>query len=99
MRSFSSQDTEIVVFHPRLKKDAQKVLEVLQQRKPIMVNLGNLSSTERQRFVDWVSGGINAIDGRIVWIGNLTFLFVPSHVKVSGHPCKTYSVSPNMKAS
>ncbi|WP_013324707.1 cell division protein SepF [Gloeothece verrucosa] len=98
MRSLSTQDTEIIVFHPRLKEDAQTVLEILQQRKPVMVSLGNLSLTERQRFVDWVTGGIHAIDGRTVWIGNLTFLFLPSHIQVTGNTNK-YSVAPKLKAS
>ncbi|WP_013322005.1 cell division protein SepF [Gloeothece verrucosa] len=90
------KDSEIVVLELHSEKDTEQALSILRQRKPVILKLTRLKPEKAQRVVDWMAGGTYAIDGRTVWIGEQTFLFVPSSVEVVSSKKKPSSISPRL---
>ncbi|ACK68721.1 protein of unknown function DUF552 [Gloeothece citriformis PCC 7424] len=90
------KDFEIVVLEIHSEQDTEKALQILRQRKPVILKLTRLKPEKAQRVVDWMAGGTHAIDGRTLWIGEQTFLFVPSSVQIVSSKNKPVSISPQV---
>lgn len=75
--------SEVVVFEPHSFEEMPKVIQALQQRRSVVLNLNVMDPDEAQRAVDFVAGGTYAIDGHQERIGESIFLFTPNTVKVS----------------
>lgn len=90
------KDSEIVVLELHSEEDTEQALQILRQRKPVILKLTRLKPETAQRVVDWMAGGTYAIDGRTLWIGEQTFLFVPSSVQIISAQNKPISISPSL---
>lgn len=90
------KESEIVVLELYSEQDTEQALQILRQRKPVILKLTRLKPETAQRVVDWMAGGTYAIDGRTLWIGEQTFLFVPSSVQVVSSQNKPVSISPSL---
>ncbi|ACK70322.1 protein of unknown function DUF552 [Gloeothece citriformis PCC 7424] len=99
LESISQNNSNLVVFQPQSLDEVTAVLETLRNRQAIVVNLNKLFSSQVQTFIDWVAGGTYAIDGQTIWVGELTFMFVPSNVKVTSQNNKRCLVSFNHNVS
>ena len=73
---------EVVVMTPcRFAQGTEAVLAVQQQRM-VVLQLGAMDSEEAQRTIDFVSGGVYAMDGQSERLGEAVFLFAPSLVAI-----------------
>jgi cell division inhibitor SepF len=75
--------SEVVVIEPHAFEEMPKVIEILKERRSVVLNLNVMDPEEAQRAVDFVAGGTYAIDGHQERIGESIFLFTPNCVKVS----------------
>ncbi len=79
---FRDRPPEVVVIHPVAFTDVQLALRLLRERKTVLLDLEAMAEAEAQRAVDFVSGGVVAMDGQTERLGERTFLFTPASVHV-----------------
>lgn len=84
---FGNWSPEVVVFTPSCFEDATEAVLAVQHLKTVVLHLEQLEPQEAQRIIDFVSGGVYAIDGQSERLGDSVFLFAPSIVSISrDHP-------------
>ncbi|MDX2215909.1 MAG: cell division protein SepF [Oculatellaceae cyanobacterium bins.114] len=85
MASRNVGQTEMIVVEPRSFEDIPQVVTALKQRKSVILNLGLLDADAAQRCVDFVAGGVFAMDGHQERIGETIFLFTPGFIQISNY--------------
>ena len=67
---------------PTTHKEIQKVVDYLKQGQSVAVNLEGISSADRERILDFLSGALYGLNGSIHrWHGDL-FLLTPEGHKI-----------------
>ena len=79
---FRDRNPEVVVIHPVAFTDVQLALRMIREQKTVLLDLEGMGEGEAQRAVDFVSGGVVAMDGQTERLGERTFLFTPVSVHV-----------------
>ncbi|MFM7268932.1 MAG: cell division protein SepF [Cyanobium sp.] len=80
--SYGSRFPEVVVMSPsRFAAGTEAVLAVQQQRT-VVLHLAGMDPEEAQRTIDFVSGGVYALDGQSERLGEAVFLFAPGLVTI-----------------
>jgi len=82
--NMSSGKQEVVLFHAKTFDDAAKAADELRRRKAIILNMENVDKTLTRRVVDFLSGSVYALDGRVKKIAQSTYLFCPHNMDVVG---------------
>ena len=72
------------IVKPSSFEDSQQVCEVLLGGRACVVNLEGFDADDAQRIMDFISGCIFAIDGKLHRISKYIFIFAPSNVDISG---------------
>lgn len=85
MPGLAPGQVEIIVIEPRSFEEAPLAVVALRERKLVILNVGLLDLDAAQRAVDFVAGGVFAIDGQQERLGESIFLFTPSFVQVSNY--------------
>lgn len=80
---FGNWSPEVVVLCPNSFDDATEAVVAVQHLKTVVLHLEGLDPKEAQRIIDFVSGGIYAMDGQSERLGDSVFLFAPSIVSIS----------------
>jgi cell division inhibitor SepF len=80
---FRNWSPEVVVMTPERFEDATMAVLAVQQLKTVVLHLGAMDPEEAQRTIDFVSGGVFAMDGQSERLGDTVFLFAPALVSIS----------------
>ncbi|MEB3334450.1 MAG: cell division protein SepF [Cyanobacteriota bacterium] len=80
---FGNWSPEVVVLCPACFEDAAEAVLAVQHLKTVVLHLEALDPLEAQRIIDFVSGGVYAIDGQSERLADSVFLFAPSIVSIS----------------
>lgn len=97
--SHYSQSDEVVIKTIHTVEETRQALQLLQERKVVILILDRLSIEQAQRVVDWMAGGACAIDGQTFWISEKTFMVLPNQVKLTTSRPPSASISPCLKTS
>ena len=81
--SMSSNKQEVVLFHAKTFDDAAKAVDELCKRKAIILNMENVDKALTRRVVDFLSGAVYALDGRVKKVAQSTYLFCPHNMDVT----------------
>ena len=73
----SYNQKNFVFFTPKNYEDVKKLIEYLKQTEPAIVNLDAITDNEAQRILDFISGGVCALNGSIQRIKGNIFLVAP----------------------
>lgn len=73
----------IMTLQPRSYSEARKVGEYFREGNPVIINLDDMEESERKRLVDFASGLVFGLNGRIERISLKVFLLSPANVSVS----------------
>ena len=74
----------IVLYSPRNAADVERLIDYLRRKEPAIVDLDPISdSPDAQRVLDFTSGAVYALGGRILNIKSNTFLIVPEGIDVA----------------
>ena len=73
---------EVFVFYPCSFDDVQYAIDTLASDTPLVVSFAKTDDKNMQRFLDFLSGAIYALNGRVVKLAKRDFLFVPQMVEV-----------------
>ena len=65
--------------------DAKDAADHLKNRKPIVANLEKLDNDTTRRVVDFLSGAVYGVGGKIQNVSNRIFLITPRNVEVTGN--------------
>ena len=82
--SMSSGKQEVVLFHAKSFDDAAKAADELRRRKAVILNMENVDKALTRRVVDFLSGSVYALDGRVKKVAQCTYLFCPHNMDVVG---------------
>lgn len=80
----ATQQFKVVVMNPENFEDAKEVTEHLKNKKPVVINLLKLDKEFAQRILDFLSGGVCALDGAIQKVSQGIFVVAPNNVDVMG---------------
>ena len=80
----TSRGSEICVIRPNNFGDSQDVCEMLMQGHAVVVILEGIDIMEAQRIMDFISGCVFSISGKMHQISRYIFIFSPENVDVSG---------------
>lgn len=86
--------TKMVLFEPRSNEDAEIVGMRLKEGRAVVVNLHRLDRTLRMRTVDFLTGVVFALDGKLQVIGDKVILCSPKTIGVEGE----ISLTPEVEA-
>ena len=78
-----SATNEVVVLEPTSFSQAPEVIQFLRKGSSIVLNLCKLDADQSQRLIDFVCGGIYALDGSQRRVGEGVFLLAPSSVNIN----------------
>ncbi len=78
-----STSYNIITLQPRSYSEARKVGEYYREGNPVIINLDDMEESERKRLVDFASGLVFGLHGRIERISLKVFLLSPANVNVS----------------
>jgi len=78
-----SSSYNIITLQPRSYSEARKVGEYYREGNPVIINLDDMEESERKRLVDFASGLVFGLHGRIERISLKVFLLSPANVSVS----------------
>ena len=63
--NMNSGKQEVVLFHAKTFDDAAKAADELCKRKAVILNMENVDKALTRRVVDFLSGSVYALDGRV----------------------------------
>lgn len=80
----ANKGLEVHIIKPTSFEDSQEVCEILLGGRAAVVNLEGFDTEVAQRIMDFISGCIFAIDGKLHRISKYIFIFSPNNVDISG---------------
>ena len=75
---------EVCIMKPLSFNDSQDICDVVLSSRIAVVNLEDLDLAMAQRIIDFLSGTIYAIDGKLFNISNYIYICAPNNVDISG---------------
>ncbi len=82
--NMSSGRQEVVLFHAKAFDDAAKASDELRNKKAVILNMENVDKGLTRRVVDFLSGCVYALDGKVKKVAQSTYLFCPHSMDISG---------------
>ncbi len=79
---FGQWSPEVVVMTPARFEDAMAAVQAVQRLRTVVLHLGEMEPAEAQRTIDFVSGGVYAMDGQSERLADTVFLFAPALVTI-----------------
>ena len=81
----------IVVLKPRCFNNTTEVADQIKQRRPVILDVGNLDPEEARRVVDFIAGTVYGLNGDIQKVSGGIFVATPSSYGISGEFLKDKS--------
>lgn len=75
----------VSIFHPRRFDEVTEIADNLRGARHVVVNLVGADRALSQRIVDFLSGVVYTVDGKMQRLGESIYLFVPANVPVTAH--------------
>ena len=75
---------KMILLEPRAFSEAQQIADHLKNRNSVVVNLKRVTSDQAKRIIDFLSGCIYAISGKMQKIGVGIYLCTPNNVNIQG---------------
>ena len=85
MQQAQSQPNAIkmVISQPTSFEQSEEICSLLKEKKSVIVNLEYVNKEVARRIVDFISGGVYALDGYIQKVSNSIFLVAPSNYEIT----------------
>lgn len=83
MPQAQSQAIKMVISQPTTFEQSDEICSFLKEKKSIIVNLEYVNKDVARRIVDFISGGVYALDGYIQKVSNSIFLVAPSNYEIT----------------
>ena len=83
MPQTQSNDIKMVISQPTTFEQSDEICSFLKEKKSVIVNLEYVNKDVARRIVDFISGGVYALDGYIQKVSNSIFLVAPSNYEIT----------------
>ena len=83
MPQTQGQAIKMVISQPTSFEQSDEICSFLKEKKSIIVNLEYVNKDVARRIVDFISGGVYALDGYIQKVSNSIFLVAPSNYEIT----------------
>ena len=83
MPQVQSQAIKMVISQPTTFEQSEEICSFLKQKRSVIVNLEYVNKDVARRIVDFISGGVYALDGYIQKVSNSIFLVAPSNYEIT----------------
>lgn len=77
------QPIRMVISQPTTFEQSDEICSFLKEKKSVIVNLEYVNKDVARRIVDFISGGVYALDGYIQKVSNSIFLVAPSNYEIT----------------
>ena len=77
------QQVKMVISQPTTFDQAEDICDLLKEKQSVIVNLEYVNKDVARRIVDFISGGVYALDGYIQKVSNSIFLVAPSNYEIT----------------
>lgn len=77
------QQIKMVITQPTSFEQSEEICNYLKEKKSIIVNLEYVNKDVARRIVDFISGGVHALDGHIQKVSNAIFLVAPVNYEIT----------------
>ncbi|AME09346.1 MULTISPECIES: cell division protein SepF [Gemella] len=74
----------VILTEPLVFADSKDIIDDIKKNKVVIINLSKLDVETADRLLDFVSGGIYALNAKLKTIGEDIYLCVPNGIDVSG---------------
>ena len=78
-----TQSVRMVISQPTNFEQSEEICNFLKEKKSVIVNLEYVNKEAARRIVDFISGGVYALDGHIQKISNSIFLVAPVNYEIT----------------
>ena len=75
---------KMILFEPRAYSESTQIIDYLKNRNTVVVNLKRVTPDQAKRIVDFLTGGLYAMNGNLQKLGGGIFLCAPNNVNVEG---------------
>ena len=79
----ASQSIRMVISQPTSFEQSEEICGFLKEKKSVIVNLEYVNKDAARRIVDFISGGVYALDAHIQKISNSIFLIAPMNYEIT----------------
>lgn len=80
----TSKGLEVCIMKPTTFEDSQEICDLLLTGRAIVINLEGFDDKLAQRTMDFISGSVYAINGKLHRISNCIFIVSPDTIDISG---------------
>ena len=80
----ANRNLEVCIMKPSSFSDSQDICDMLLAGHAVVVNLEGFDPLEAQRIMDFISGCVYSINGRLHQISRYIFIFSPDSIDISG---------------
>ena len=78
-----TQPIKMVISQPTTFEQSEEICQYLKERKSCIVNLEYVNKDVARRIVDFISGGVYALDAHIQKVSNSIFLIAPTNYDIA----------------
>lgn len=78
-----TQQIKMVISQPTTFEQSEEICDFLKEKKSVIVNLEYVNKDVARRIVDFISGGVFALDGHIQKVSNSIFLIAPFNYEIT----------------
>ncbi len=82
-QQMQGQAIKMVISQPTTFEQSDEICSFLKEKKSIIVNLEYVNKDVARRIVDFISGGVYALNGYIQKVSNSIFLVAPSNYEIT----------------
>ena len=79
----SDSENKVVFCSPQSYEDIQKLIDSMKKKQSLIVDVSDLDAKNTQRYLDFLSGAIYALNGSYQKIDNKKFYFAPQGVSIT----------------
>ena len=83
MPQSSANSIKMVISQPTTFEQSDEICSFLKEKKSVIVNLEYVNKDVARRIIDFISGGVYALDGYIQKVSNSIFLVAPSNYEIT----------------
>ena len=83
MQQAQGNSIKMVISQPTTFEQSDEICSFIKEKKSVIVNLEYVNKDVARRIVDFISGGVYALDGHIQKISNSIFLIAPMNYEIT----------------
>ena len=82
--NMNANKQEVVLYHAKAFDDAAKAADELVGKRAVILNMENVDKAMTRRVVDFLSGCVYALNGKVKKVAQATYLFCPHSMDIVG---------------